>query len=352
MTAENPPPSSMVNKVLVPLIIAACVCLVLIPSIVAYLPVERSKWLIASALTLLEKNDGNQDSEEVQTGRREEAQKLLKQAEEINPTISANLDYLKVYLKLYKGDLAHVGDVIYNLKDRRQQNANLLQLTEQLFRIKDYEGILKIIDKVFPNIEDREPELNNSWAYAASLAEVRLEDAEKAIDEALKHSSNYAWLDTKAWVLHKLGRNEEALIEMQKAIQDYFSATERYYQNQLLALTAQSEKLKEFRMAFLESDPLEKIKPEELLTQLRAVADNSNESVKDVREKLQKPNPPAVPTSLDKELATAAEAVKKDCTVFRYHRAEIIRGLGLVEIADWEWNAVTKAGFNDPADLE
>ena len=63
---------------------------------------------------------------------------------------------------------------------------------------------VEIIEAVVPNMDLRTPNLNNSFAYAASLANVRLDEAEVAIDEALKlGGENEAYLDTKAWVLHK-----------------------------------------------------------------------------------------------------------------------------------------------------
>jgi hypothetical protein len=346
--AENPSNNSLMNRLVTTLIISICVGLVLVPSIVAYVPVERSKWMVASSMTLLEQNDTDNATAGEKEDRQNRAKKLLDEAVAINPSISNSNDYMRVFWKLYKGQLQDMIALITK-KHPADQIQAVSSLIPQLFEVKDYNGVLSLVDQVFPNIEDRDPETNNSFAYAAALLNTRLQDAEKAINAVLKHSSNFAHLDTKAWVLHRLGRDEEALVDVQKSIQEHYLYAESKFENQLMALSPSVQDFKNFITGYNECDPLANIKPDELLAKLKAIDDSSNESEKTLREKLQNATPPAAPKSLSKE---NVDSVKESFLILRYHRAEIIRSLGFSQIADWEWTTISKAGYKNASELE
>jgi len=55
-------------------------------------------------------------------------------------------------------------------------------------------------------------------AYMRALAGKDLEQALVEIDMAIKTAENESFLDTKGWVLHRMGRNEEALVVMDKSL--------------------------------------------------------------------------------------------------------------------------------------
>jgi hypothetical protein len=55
-------------------------------------------------------------------------------------------------------------------------------------------------------------------AYMRALAGKDLEQALIEIDTAIKTAENESFLDTKGWVLHRMGRNEEALVVMDKSL--------------------------------------------------------------------------------------------------------------------------------------
>ena len=55
-------------------------------------------------------------------------------------------------------------------------------------------------------------------AYMRALAGKDLEQALVEIDMAIKTAENESYLDTKGWVLHRMGRNEEALVVMDKSL--------------------------------------------------------------------------------------------------------------------------------------
>ena len=56
-------------------------------------------------------------------------------------------------------------------------------------------------------------------AYMRALAGKDLEQALVEIDMAIKTAENESFLDTKGWVLHRMGRNEEALVVMDKSLE-------------------------------------------------------------------------------------------------------------------------------------
>jgi tetratricopeptide (TPR) repeat protein len=61
--------------------------------------------------------------------------------------------------------------------------------------------------------------LINNWAYALAQRNARLDQALMMSTEAVTHDpANSSYLDTRAWVLHQLGRHREALEWIQKAI--------------------------------------------------------------------------------------------------------------------------------------
>ena len=77
---------------------------------------------------------------------------------------------------------------------------------------------------VFPPIEKRTAMLNNQMAYFRSINQSDLEIALAEIDAALAAEFNPAFLDTKAWVLHGLRKNELALKYVNRSIELYYEA--------------------------------------------------------------------------------------------------------------------------------
>lgn len=63
-------------------------------------------------------------------------------------------------------------------------------------------------------------ELLNTRAYARALGDFELEEALADIEEALAGSpENASFLDTRAYVLFKLGRHDEALVDLNRAVE-------------------------------------------------------------------------------------------------------------------------------------
>ncbi len=85
---------------------------------------------------------------------------------------------------------------------------------------KKFEASAKLLQQYLPDREQRDPLANNQIAYMRALAGVDLEEALADVDKALESQQNESFLDTKAWVLHRLGRDEEALEVIDEAMKE------------------------------------------------------------------------------------------------------------------------------------
>lgn len=97
--------------------------------------------------------------------------------------------------------------------------ANALRQVAVAEKLRDV-GLLNRIWKLLVDTEQIEsPEAANSVGYVAAELNVRLDDAEKLIAEALKaEPDNYAYLDSMAWVCFRQGKLDEAELYMRLAL--------------------------------------------------------------------------------------------------------------------------------------
>ncbi len=345
---ETPVQPAFVNRTAVVLIVTICLCIVFIPSIVSYIPVERSKWLVAKAQNILNL------SKNVDEGVKQQARDLLNQAEKLNPAIANSMDYMTIYASVNDDSIDYMSKLIAKL-DYDMQLVALDQWIKRLFKEQNPQAVIEVIEKVLPDKDLWTPNLHNSFAYAASLANVRLEEAEAAIEEALKLEGELdAYLDTKAWVLHKLMRNEQALPIIQQAIQKDFQSWHLSLDSPLLELDKVSKSLKDYVSAVEKSDPLAKVSPEQLMAELRLLQSDDVpaedqeriKSLKDAWKDLQ------VPTYHGPVDSGKILELLQSLMTLRYHRSEIIRAIGFTETADLEWKAIEAMGFSDPNQLQ
>ncbi len=396
MSNESPEPNPpFVNKAAVVLIILTCLAIVLVPTIVAYIPIEHSKWIIAEARNSLRKA---KDKDHDQVKR---AKELLVKAEQINPNIIRSVDYIRLYQEVYDQNFEELAALIIKL-NRDYQAALLLQLSEDMIKSKNFTELIRLIDRVMPEVNNRPNEVNNVYAYVAALSDSNLEAAEKAINRVFETSVAEdipALLDTKAWVYHKQDRNDEALPLMQKAMQlnqNQFNIPlelSRWVTIQRIQLsdgaaslsTAELQELKSYFDAIQQTDPLLKIAPDNLLASLQAIsninlesknssdiakdndvssADSSDQSTAEAstnqdkdtasqqyHEILGSLKKPTAPSKVSASIKADADALLNMLAVYRYHRSEIIRGVGFTEIADYEFEIIKSLGIEDPHDL-
>ena len=179
----------------------------------------RAKWMLAWA------------ANQLQNKQFEAAEKTLQCATEMSDNLATDPEFwkLKFDLVLNKKD---TGPEVYSeLFQEAMVHIPKLPAALQASLAHDVGGLLHqcnqnqlavdIMEKFFPPISQRTPSENNSIAYFRSKIRKGLETALLEIDAALVKdgTSEAAFLDTKAWVLHGLSRNELALDFVQAAIQ-------------------------------------------------------------------------------------------------------------------------------------
>ena len=95
-------------------------------------------------------------------------------------------------------------------------------LTEPMLEVTDdlIEFILDYKKNPLPDDIISEANLNNSLAYCYAQKGENLDEALSLVEAALKaEPDNYTMLDTKGWVLYKMGKKNEAKVVLEKALE-------------------------------------------------------------------------------------------------------------------------------------
>ena len=372
-------------------VICGFVAIVLGPPLATYFPMELAKWYLAAAQHALDSADKPGD-EQIQ-----EAERLLHRAVKLDPSIESTADYLRLRLTIRPEEIwpALIAG-LQNLGPERRK-AEVLSHATLRARLGEFEAARRLIAAVYPSPEDRDAELNNLFAYMAAESNTDLKEAERSIELAIKEQPNSALLDTKAWVLHRQGRFDEALPVMQRAIRERYreiseeldKASNTPLAKKLLARLERIrgddvlsgyppetllELLLQGEMRAGESEPSEPADepadPKAEASEDVAAAsgptpdrDSAGESVdaSDDPEAAELPSTVAEVTSrLENKIAPLpevpgvddqADLLFGDFAVFRYHRAEIIRELGHPAIAALEYEYLRANGIEDPSQL-
>ena len=204
---------------LTPVIIVAVCALALGPLCTGFFgPEWRAKWLLASA------------ANQFQNEQFDEAESTLQRATELSADLATDPEFWKlkfeivlnkknasqeVYSRLYEDSLSQIA------KTPPAYQADFAHAVGSLLhQCQQNQLAVEILEKFFPPIAKRTPNENNSLAYFRSKTKKGLETALLEIDAALVKdgTSQVEFLDTKAWVLHGLNKNELALTFVQEAI--------------------------------------------------------------------------------------------------------------------------------------
>ena len=153
-----------------------------------------------------------------QQGKNEIAVKYIKKSFELNPqdvnTISA---YGFILNQINQKDSA-----IYYLNKALLINSEDVSVIGTLALIYNEKQNYQISDSLYEKaliINPDDPIINNNYAYSLSTRGLQLERALKMVEIALADDSlSAAFLDTKGWILYKLGRYEEAKYFVEKAV--------------------------------------------------------------------------------------------------------------------------------------
>jgi tetratricopeptide (TPR) repeat protein len=178
-------------------------------------PATTARWMLAKA------------ANEFDQGNVVEAQKLLEDAYKKSPDIAADRNFLRQLDRVEaNNESSAVSSFYVDLWEQRiGQIENPAIRSEAAFAIssllsnrKKFDDAARILNVNLPPLEERTAVQNNQMAYMRALAGKDLEQALIEIDMAIKTAENESFLDTKGWVLHRMGRNEEALVVMDKSL--------------------------------------------------------------------------------------------------------------------------------------
>jgi len=198
------------------MILAAAIGLPVGPVIADYFgPATTARWMLAKA------------ANEFDQGNVVEAQKLLEDAYKKSPDIAADRNFLRQLDRVEaNNDSSAVSSFYVDLWEQRiGRIENPAIRSEAAFAIssllsnrKKFDDAARILNVNLPPLEERTAVQNNQMAYMRALAGKDLEQALVEIDMAIKTAENESFLDTKGWVLHRMGRNEEALVVMDRSL--------------------------------------------------------------------------------------------------------------------------------------
>ena len=172
-------------------------------------PSGYARWMLAHA------------ANEFQHEKPIEAEAILQKAIDASREIAADPEYwdLRFQLAFDKTapDAAKIASLkedairfLTELEDRERYVASLI--VSNLFQENDqYTHAIDVLQTLYPQFEKRTAGMNNNIAYFRSLLGQDLPLALSEIDFSLESDASAGSMDTKAWILHGLGRDTEAL---------------------------------------------------------------------------------------------------------------------------------------------
>lgn len=159
-------------------------------------------------------------------GRQEDAvrevNQLLKAATSDAQKIALHLALAEVYQLSSKwSEALREFDEAVALKPDLRPSPQRLNLLLSAGRTEDAKQELAALEKELSSSWESQASIDNTVAYFSALLDQNLEPALERAERALKASGNDpAILDTRGYILHRLGRNEEAQADLQRAVED------------------------------------------------------------------------------------------------------------------------------------
>ena len=279
-------------------------------------PEWRARWILALA------------ANQFQNEQLDEAEKTLQSAAQLSPDLTADPEFwiLKLEIGLNKknlrSDFHPLAEEVQSqiAKSPSANRAILANLVSGLFhQCHQNELAVEILEKFLPPISQRTANENNSIAYFRSKTKKGLEIALREIDAALVTDGNMQpeFLDTKAWVLHGLNRNELALTFIQQAVKNENAAIGK--------LTGMNEK--------------DRIELQKRLFAAPSTQETSTSTAKNMLEDLTK--------HLSNYSSKPLEALARRVASLRFHRACILDELGLTEESELDYAWLDSFGFHE-----
>jgi len=287
--------------------VAFFVAMVVLPCIRGYWPIEQAKMYVAAAENAIDKAKKPEDE------KFQEARKLLGMARQKDPLIVQNLDYLRTLDRVDPIPMEQLLPALKYLSPSTQRALGIRMADDFLSR-REFEKSYQILSQVYSFQADKTPEERNRLAYGAALARKDLRLARQEIDAALSGLDDEIpeYFDTKAWVLHELFENEEALIWIDRSIKK-----------------VTTDLLSNF-------NPNYKI-TEEQLEQFVAIPNSEDSSKSSL--------------TISQVTNDGLSRVFKVLAIYHYHRAEILNALKEQEKADWAFDWLENRGFRKFTEL-
>ena len=217
------------KRYLTPAIIVAVCSLAIGPLFSGFFgPEWRARWILAWA------------ANEYQNGHPEDAEKAIERASALSSELATDAEFWKLKFDLVfnkekpsSATIAQLFDesVVQISKVPKALQAVIASYVGQLFHIhRENEMAVAIMETYYGPISKRDPAENNGIAYFRSLAKKKLETALVEIDAALvaDGSAREEFLDTKAWVLHGLSKDQEALPFAEEAIKKLIAHQKKF----------------------------------------------------------------------------------------------------------------------------
>jgi tetratricopeptide (TPR) repeat protein len=194
--------SKITNRIL----LAAMIAMPTLPVLADYAgPSTYARWLLADAANQYDK------------GRVEDAHQSLQRAYDMSPDIGSDPNFWKQFERIEfdsttpPSNTKIWSEMIRQIDGEPQRADAAFQIASLLLERKQFQNAVNLLEEFLPIRDQRTAIQNNMLAYARSLTGKSLDLAIAEIDAALKGEDNESFLDTKAWILHQLDRDEEAL---------------------------------------------------------------------------------------------------------------------------------------------
>jgi tetratricopeptide (TPR) repeat protein len=178
-----------------------------------FYPSSYSKWLLANAANQYDK------------GEVEQAQRLLRRSYDLWPEIARDANFWQQLGRIELSPESPVSNdstwlsIVRKIPEPEQQANAAAEVASLMLERKMHPNALAVLKEFFPAPERRSPRQNNLIAYTRALAKQDLDEALQEIDLALRRLENESFLDTKAWILHQMERNDEALEVIDRSIE-------------------------------------------------------------------------------------------------------------------------------------
>ena len=300
-----------------PLIIISVCALALGPLCAEFLgPEWRARWILALA------------ANQFQNEQLDDAEKTLQSAAQLSADLTTDPEFwiLKLEIDLNKKNLSQDFRSLCEeaqaqiAKSPSANRANLAYLVGGLFHQRHQNELaVGVLEKFFPPISQRTAGENNSISYFRSKTKKGLETALRKIDAALVTDGNMQpeFLDTKAWVLHGLNRNELALTFIQQAIKNEDAAIGK--------LKGMNEK--------------DRIELQKRLFAAPRTQEAGTTTAKNMQEDLTK--------HLSDYSSKSLDALARRVASLRFHRACILDELGRTEESEQDYAWLDSFGFQE-----